>query len=222
MFVKICGITSEEDALLAVAMDADAVGFVFAPSPRQMRPDEVRDIVKRLPHETLTVGVFRNERPERVAEIVNTVGLRAAQLHGGEPDSDVKYVADRVPTVIRALPAGDERWARAATWPTDLVMVDSPNPGSGEVFDWSLTDGVPTQVRLVLAGGLTPDNVTAAVRRVRPWGVDVATGVESAPGRKDPVKLNHFVQRARLAGASLSEGPYEPEDEPPYDWMADR
>ena len=221
MFVKICGITSEEDALLAVAMDADAVGFVFAPSPRRMRPDDVRDIVKRLPFEAVTVGVFQNERPERVVEIVNTVGLRAAQLHGGEPDSDVAYIAQRVPLVIRVLPAGDERWSRAAGWPTDIVMVDSPDPGSGEVFDWGLTDGVPTAVRLILAGGLNPDNIASAIRRVRPWGVDVATGVESSPGRKDPVKLNHFVQRARQAEADLVNDGYEPKDNPPYDWMAD-
>lgn len=222
MFVKICGITSEEDALLAIAMDADAVGFVFAPSPRQMRPDDVRDIIKRLPYEAITVGVFRNERPERVVEVVNTVGLRAAQLHGGEPDSDVKYVAERVPMLIRALPAGDDRLARASQWPTDLVMVDSADPGSGEVFDWALADGVPTGVRLILAGGLTPDNVASAVRRVRPWGVDVATGVESSPGQKDPVKVKEFVQRARRAELELTDDGYGPSGDPPYDWMADR
>lgn len=222
MFVKICGITNEEDALLAVAMDADAVGFVFAPSPRQVRPDDVRDIVRRLPFEVLTVGVFRNERPERVVEVVNTVGLRAAQLHGGEPDSEVEYVAQRVPAVIRALPAGDKRLAGAAGWPTDLVLVDSPDPGSGDVFDWSLVDGVPTSVRLILAGGLTPDNVGAAVRRARPWGVDVSSGVEASPGRKDPVKVREFVQAVRATDQELRGQAYEPEGEPPYDWMADK
>lgn len=222
MLVKICGVTTEEDALLAVAMDADAVGFVFAPSSRQVRPDDVRDIVKRLPHETLTVGVFRNERPERVVEIVNRVGLRAAQLHGGEPDSEVQYVSARVPTVIRALPAGDERLVQAASWTTDLVLIDADDPGSGEVFDWSLAGDVPTSVRLILAGGLTPDNVASAVKRVRPWGVDVSSGVEAEPGRKDPVKVRQFVERAREAAESLRGDGYEPGGEPPYDWMADR
>lgn len=221
MFVKICGITTEEDALLAVAMDADAVGFVFAPSPRQVRPDDVRDIVKRLPFEAITVGVFRNERPERVVDVVNRIGLRAAQLHGGEPDADVEFVAQRVPIVIRALPAGDARLAEAASWPTDLVMVDSDNPGSGEVFDWSLAGDVPTGVRLILAGGLTPDNVASAIRRVRPYGVDVASGVESSPGRKDPVKVKEFVQLARAAEAALQDHDYRPAGDGPYDWMAD-
>lgn len=221
MFVKVCGITSEEDALLAIAMDADAVGFVFAPSPRQVRAEDVRDIVKRLPHEAITVGIFRNERPEHVVEVVHKANLRMAQLHGGEPDSDVRYITERVPAVIRALPAGDDRLAHAAAWPTDLVMVDAPDPGSGEVFDWSLTGQVPTGVRLILAGGLTPDNVGAAIRKVRPWGVDVSSGVESSPGRKDPVKVNKFVQRARAAGGLDDDG-YTPQGEGPYDWMADR
>lgn len=221
MLVKICGITNEEDALLAVAMDADAVGFVFAPSPRQVRPDDVRDIAKRLPYEAITVGVFRNERPERVVEIVHKANLRVAQLHGGEPDSDVEFIAERVPMVIRALPAGDPRIARASSWPTDLVMVDAPEPGSGEVFDWALATGVPRGVRLIVAGGLTPANVTAAIRAMRPWGVDVSSGVESSPGRKDPLKLKEFVQAARAAGAERDDG-YRPEGDGPYDWMADR
>ncbi|HXY45203.1 MAG TPA: phosphoribosylanthranilate isomerase, partial [Acidimicrobiales bacterium] len=97
MWVKICGITSEEDALIAVAMGTDAVGFVFAPSPRQMSPNAVQAIVRRLPPEILTVGVFRDEQPQRVVEIVNRVGLKAAQLHGNESREDCGYVAVRVP-----------------------------------------------------------------------------------------------------------------------------
>lgn len=222
MFVKICGVTSEADALLAVAMGADAVGFVFAPSRRQMRPDDVRDIVRRLPPGTLTVGVFRNERPERVVEVCNTVGLRAAQLHGGEPDTEVRYVRERVPFVIRALPAGDDRLRQARHGPADVLLVDSPDPGSGSVFDWSLLDGVPAGLRLLLAGGLTPENVGQAIRRVRPWGVDVASGVERVPGRKDPTKVRLFVERAREAEAALAEdGGWQPAADPPYDWQAD-
>src|SRR5919197_6452928 len=109
MFIKICGITNEEDALLAVALGADALGFVFAPgSPRMVTPDEAHNIVKRLPHdEVLTVGVFRDERPQRVTEIVNRVGLKAAQLHGREPHAEVVYVRQRVQYVIQAFAAGD-------------------------------------------------------------------------------------------------------------------
>ena len=109
MWVKICGITGEEDALLAVAMGADAVGFVFAPSPRQMSPNAVAAITRRLPPEICTVGVFRDEEPRRVVEIVNQAGLDAAQLHGRETFEDCGYVSVRVPLVIKAFPAGDER-----------------------------------------------------------------------------------------------------------------
>lgn len=222
MFVKICGVTSEEDALLAVAMDADAVGFVFAPSTRQMRSRDVREIVRRLPHETLTVGVFRDERPERVVEVTHAAGLKAAQLHGAEPERDVAFVRERVPVVLRALPAGDERMGEAARGAADILLVDSEDPGSGTVFDWSLVDGVPRDAKLLLAGGLTPDNVGAAIRRVRPWGVDVSSGVEAEPGRKDATKVRRFVERARAAAEELrGEDPWEPAGDPPYDWQDD-
>src|SRR5262245_6889107 len=107
MFVKICGVTSEEDALLAVAMGADAVGFIFAPSTRQVAAGHVRDIVRRLPPDVLTVGVFRDESAKRVVEICNTVGLRAAQLSGHETVEQTKTVRSNVPFVIKAFAAGD-------------------------------------------------------------------------------------------------------------------
>lgn len=219
MFVKICGITSEDDALLSVAMGADAVGFVFAPSPRQVHPETVRDILRHLPHDVLTVGVFRDERPERVVEVVSRTGLKGAQLHGGEPASEVRFVRERVPFVIQALPAGDARLAEAGTGPgaADVVLVDSPEPGSGSVFDWSQAEGAPSGVRLMLAGGLTPDNLEQAIRKVRPWGVDVSSGVESAPGRKDATLLRRFVEVAKRVGAELEEG-WVPGPEAPYDW----
>lgn len=199
MFIKICGITTEEDALLATALGADAVGFVFAPSPRQVHPEAVRDIVKRLPREVVTVGVFRDERPEKVVEVVNRVGLHGAQLHGREPTSEVRWVRERVPFVIQGFAAGDPAIGQTAGGPADVVLVDAPDPGSGQVFDWSLAEGVPGGVRLLLAGGLTPTNVGEAIRRVRPWGVDVSSGVERARGTKDPGKIAEFVARARAA-----------------------
>ena len=222
MFVKVCGVTNEDDALLAVAMGADAVGFVFAPSPRQVHPEVVRDIVKRLPHDTLTIGVFRNETPERVIDVVGRTGLKGAQLHGGETAEDLRLVRLRVPFVIQALPAGDARLAGAGIGPerADVVLVDSPEPGSGEVFDWSLAEGAPDGVRLLLAGGLNPDNVEAAIRKVRPWGVDAASGLESSPGRKDATKVRRFVALAKEAGKALDEG-WNPGTEGPYDWAED-
>ena len=222
MFVKVCGVTNEDDALLAVAMGADALGFVFAPSPRQVHPEVVRDILKRLPHDTLTIGVFRNETPERIIDVVTRTGLKGVQLHGGETAADVRLVRLRVPFVIQALPAGDVRLAGAGLGPeaADVVLVDSPAPGSGEVFDWSLAEGAPDGVRLLLAGGLNPDNVEAAIRKVRPWGVDSASGTEASPGKKDATKVRLFVARAKEAGKALEEG-WTPTDEGPYDWAED-
>ncbi len=159
MFVKICGITNEDDALLAVALGADAVGFVFAPSRRQIAPVVARDIARRLPPEVMTVGVFRDETAERVVELVHTAGLRAAQLHGHETPETTRYVAARVPFVIQAFSAGDPWLERAASYGANAILVDSPAPGSGEVFDWALAEGAPLGMRVMLAGGLTPDNV---------------------------------------------------------------
>jgi phosphoribosylanthranilate isomerase len=204
MFVKVCGTTSEEDALLAVAMGADAVGFVFAPSPRQIAVGVAGDIVKRLPREVVTVGVFRDEAPQRVVEIVNGIGLRAAQLHGHETREQSQYVRERVPLLIQAFPAGDPAVQRAHEYGADAVLLDAATPGSGRVFDWQLAEA-PDGIRLILAGGLTPDNVAAAIAQVHPWGVDVSSGVESSPGRKDPVKVRAFIAAAKAAEPDAEE-----------------
>lgn len=217
MFVKICGITNEDDALFAVAMGADAVGFVFAPSTRQIAPQQVYDITRRLPAEILTVGVFRDEHPSRVIDIVNKSGVRAAQLHGHETPADVAEVASQVRWVIKAFAAGSVDARRADQFGTDFVLVDAATPGSGTMFDWSLADEVPDGPRLILAGGLDPDNVASAVRQVRPWGVDVSSGVEKSPGKKDALKVKAFIERARQAAPVQYVGP----DEMPYDWADD-
>ena len=241
MFVKICGITNEDDALLAVALGADALGFVFAPSRRQVRPDVVRDIVRRLPREVMTVGVFRDDRPAHVVDVAARVGLHAVQLHGREPRSDVQFVRERTRFVIQAFRAGDPALAAAANSPADVILVDSPDPGSGRVFDWRLAEGAPSGVRLMIAGGLTSHNVGEAIRVLRPWGVDVASGVEAAAGRKDPRKLRLFIEAARAAaadaeerpldlvheerlareGASLRDGESRHDANRPYDWQLD-
>jgi phosphoribosylanthranilate isomerase len=206
LFVKICGITSEADALLAVGMGASAVGFIFAPSPRQMAPSAVADIVKRLPHETVTVGVFRDESPRRVVEIAGQIGLRAVQLHGFESAEDTRWVAERVHWTIKAFPAGHRNIERFTEYGAQTLLVDGANPGSGELFDWRLAEGIVDPGRLLVSGGLRPDNVAAAVAHLHPWGVDVASGVESAPGVKDPGKLRDFVSAAREAGRQVAEG----------------
>lgn len=217
MFVKICGITNEDDALLAVAMGADAVGFIFAPSTRQVAAQQVYDITRRLPPEILTVGVFRDEHPQRVIDTVNRSGVKAAQLHGHETVGMVAEVAEQIRWVIKAVVAGSPDAKRVAEYATDLILVDAPTPGAGQVFDWSLVNDIPEGPRLILAGGLDPDNVANAVERVRPWGVDVASGVERSPGRKDPLKLKAFIERARSASPPKHLGP----DVMPYDWADD-
>ncbi|MEO7555721.1 MAG: phosphoribosylanthranilate isomerase [Acidimicrobiales bacterium] len=216
MFVKICGITAEEDALLAVALGADAIGFVFAPSSRQIAPALARDIARRLPPEVLTVGVFRDEAPQRVVDIVNGSGLRGAQLHGHETVEQVQWVHERVPIVIKALPGGDPALERADEFGADAILVDSAAPGSGELFDWSLAECAPLGRRVILAGGLTPDNVADAIGRVRPWGVDVSSGVESSPGHKDVRLVRDFIRSAHQAAPHGYRGDV---DDRPFDWQ---
>jgi phosphoribosylanthranilate isomerase len=217
MFVKICGITGEDDALLAVALGADAVGFIFAPSSRQVAAQRVYDITRRLPPEILTVGVFRDEHPDRVIDIVHRSGVRAAQLHGHETPDTVARVAEVVRWVIKAYPAGSPEVRSARGLATDLILLDAPQPGSGTMFDWTLVADVPEGMRLILAGGLDPDNVATAVQRVRPWGVDVCSGVEREPGRKDPLRMKRFIESARAAAPQR----YRGEDDLPYDWSDD-
>jgi phosphoribosylanthranilate isomerase len=226
VFVKICGITNEEDALLAVALGADALGFMFAPgSPRQVSQSDVAPILRRLPATITTVGVFRDERPERVVEIVNTLGLNGAQLHGREPASEVRWVRERVPMVIQGFAAGDPGIESVLEGHADIVLIDAPEPGSGRVFDWALADGVPPGIRMLLAGGLTPENVADAIRRVRPWGVDVSTGVETAPGsgRKDAARLRRFIEAVRAIERELALDGWDPDagSGGPYDWQVD-
>lgn len=222
LFIKICGITTEEDGLLASAMGADALGFIFAAgSTRQVTTGVVTDIVKRVPPDIATFGVFRDEHPDRVVEIVHQCGLTGAQLSGHETAEQCASVVERVNFVIQAFTAGDRTIDRARSYPVEVIMLDNAKPGSGELFDWSLIE-VPDGKKLLLAGGLGPDNVTDAVTKVRPWGIDVASGVEASPGHKDPRKLHAFISHARAAAAKLPQyNPAlrgEPTDQP-YDWQ---
>jgi len=242
VIVKICGLTTEADALLAVGLGADALGFVLAPSPRQVSPSTVADIVKRLPQSVLTVGVFRDESPQRVTQIANHIGLGAVQLHGHETPAQTRWVGERVGTCIKAFSAGDPAIGRFEEFGADYLLVDGTSPGSGEVFDWRLAEGVVDPTRLIVSGGLNPANVGQAIAHLHPYGVDVSTGVESSPGRKDPKLVGEFVSAARAASADLLAarglGPDDGEDagrdgigrreggqgeggqgDAPYDWM---
>ena len=221
MFVKICGGTSEEDALLAIGMGADALGFNFVPgSSRQVRPAVARDIARRLPGGVLTVGIFKDELRETVVDVVHHAGLPAAQLHGRESTNDSSWIAERGPYLIKAFTAGDSAIDDLEQYGAKAVLVDAPEPGSGEVFDWSMLDGRERGRPLILAGGLTPANVGQAVNVVRPWGVDVASAVEMSPGVKDPVKVREFIVAAREAWADLesADEEFDPNAPRPYDW----
>ena len=205
MFIKICGITNEQDALLAVALGADALGFVFAPSPRQVAPSKVREIVRRLPSEIVTVGVFRDELPKRINDIMQEAHLQGAQLHGRESLLITSEVSESVRFSIKAVVAGSPDAARADEFVCDAILVDGLSPGSGEVFDWALMNEIPLGLRVILSGGLHPENVKEGIDRMRPWGVDVSSGVEKSHGLKDPVKMRQFIANARAAAREIGD-----------------
>ena len=223
MFVKVCGVTNEEDALVAVGMGADAIGFNFVPgSPRQISPRLARDIVRRLPGGIITVGVFRNELPERVVQVMDGAGLRMAQLHGNETAADSRWVAERVPALIKVFVAGDPNVERVRDYGASVLLLDGPDPGSGRIFDWRQLEGRDRGIRLLLAGGLRPSNVAQAIEIVRPWGVDVASGIESEPGRKDVLAMREFISVANEAGALYEDAADEGlAADAPYDWRDD-
>ena len=205
MFIKICGITNEQDALLAVALGADALGFVFAPSPRQVAPSKVREIVRRLPPEIVTVGVFRDELPKRINDIMQEAHLQGAQMHGHESVATTAEVSAAVRFSIKAVVAGSQDAQRADLFASDAVLIDGLRPGSGEVFDWQLMNEIPLGLRLILSGGLHAENVAEGIDRVRPWGVDVSSGVEKSHGLKDPIKLRQFIANARAAAREIGD-----------------
>lgn len=200
--VKICGITRLEDALAAVRLGADALGFNFWPrSKRHVSPAEVRAIVRRLPPLVTAVGVFVDPTRDEVLRAVDASGVGVVQLHGDEPPELCLSLPLPVLKAIRVTDA--HSLAQLASYEVQGFLLDAPSPGyggSGATFDWSLAAEVARELPIVLAGGLTPENVAEAVRTVTPWAVDVASGVESAPGVKDPERMRRFVERAKEAG----------------------
>lgn len=202
--VKICGITNLEDARHAVACGADALGFVFYPgSPRHVSPERARTIIAALPPLVTPVGLFVNETPERVRMIAKVCGLEVIQLHGDEPPTACDYAPLRVIKALRvaaaASIAGHEKYRTAALL-LDAWCADSYG-GTGKSFNWELAAEVARQRPVILAGGLTPENVAAAIRTVHPYAVDVSSGVERAPGQKDAAKVAAFIATARAVQA---------------------
>jgi phosphoribosylanthranilate isomerase len=225
MWIKICANTNLEDAQLAAQLGADAVGFVFAPSKRQVTPEQVAKITRHLPLHVERIGVFPALPAEAIAQQAHQAGLTAVQLHGGVNlallqrlhqlfDGKVKIIqtvhwqidAER-PSIATVDTIGQQLKEIAQQDIAHRVLIDSKignaTGGTGTPFDWSAARAVLTsageRINLIVAGGLSPDNVTEAIHRLNPWGVDVASGVEASPGRKSPEKLAAFIKAAREA-----------------------
>jgi phosphoribosylanthranilate isomerase len=209
-WIKICATTSVEDALASVAAGADALGFIFAPSARRILPAQAREISDQLPENIERVGVFANESATIMRAIVEQAGLTAVQLHGQETP---EFVAGLFPRggrgrrigVIKTILANNEFETKLALFCghrecVDTILVDS-GAGSGRLFDWHKIQPLihGRTLRFIIAGGLNPDNVSVAMQKFSPWGVDVVSGVERGPGRKDPEKLKAFVAAVRKA-----------------------
>jgi len=228
-WVKICGITNLEDALAAVDAGADALGFVFyQKSPRRLDPSTARQIVGHLPERLEKIGVFVDLSQEQLAEIVNEVGLTGVQCRlrpqaaGPTPDARTKYknrVRMLMPLSVTRLLEDERRLqgltaefvrmseSRKPSIAFDTFLLDSTTPekpgGTGRAFDWQriapLVQVMNKSVKVIAAGGLTPDNVAKAMRILHPWGVDVSSGVEAMPGKKDPEKVRAFIRAVRGA-----------------------
>jgi len=223
-WVKICGTTNLEDALTAIDAGTEALGFVFyEKSPRKIDVEAAREIVSQLPGNVEKVGVFVNELPERGARTADEVGLTAVQLHGDEHGNSSSQVSNGPRKLFVAIPvsllsqAGKGNKSAGLTWfsarpeACSAIFLDSGSTeqrgGTGKRFDWEdarpWVSQLSQKFRIVVAGGLTPTNVADAMRLLHPWGVDVASGVELKPGKKDPEKVRAFVQAVRRAEKSI-------------------
>lgn len=200
--IKICGITRLEDALHAAACGADALGFVFYdPSPRAVSPEAARTIIAALPPFVTVTGLFVNEEPRRIREVAEFCRLDVVQLHGDEKPQDCLLAPLRVIKALRV--RGPESLADLGSYAVSALLLDAWSPdsygGTGHSFNWDLAAGVAAKHPIILAGGLGPHNVAEAVSRVRPYGVDVSSGVESDPGKKDPRLVEDFIRLVKYA-----------------------
>ncbi len=207
--IKICGIRDIHSAHTAADAGADAIGFVFVESsPRFISPEEAFEIMGALPPFLATVGVTQNLDVDDFTDIEEVCPTLYSQLHGDEPERDVRACGPDVikgiifdPANPSAVAAQLQRWANVEE--VCAVLIDAPMPGAGAPFDWNLLEPFMDLVNIpiILAGGLTPDNVGEAIRTLRPWGVDVSSGVESQRGIKDEAKIEAFCEAVRRADA---------------------
>jgi len=208
MKVKVCGITSYEDAVMALDHGVDALGFNFyQSSPRFIHPADARRIIRRLPPFVINVGLFVNlEHPDEAADIAQIAGVQVLQLHGDETPEYCRQLSDW--PLIKAVRVGEGPLQdRLEEYLVQAFLLDSRDErlfgGTGKAFDWTRANEIKAVKPIILAGGLRPENVREAVRTVMPYGLDVCSGVESAPGKKDPGKLERFMNEVRDVCNSL-------------------
>jgi phosphoribosylanthranilate isomerase len=197
--IKICGITNLADAKLAVEYGADYLGFIFAKSPRQVSPDEVKEIIEQLPEKIKKVGVFANQPLEEVQGIISRCSLDYLQLHG---DESPEYCQEFHLPVIKAFRVKDESYLeRLKEYQVDKYLLDAYHPnklgGVGKIFNWELAKLAKEYGDIIIAGGLNPANVNQAIDSVTPYGVDVSSGVEAQAGVKDKKRLEEFIRRVK-------------------------
>jgi len=200
-WIKICGITNEEDALLAASLEIDALGFIFAPSPRRVDPSVVEQIVRQLPAFFFKVGVFVNQDLSEVEEIASRCNLNGLQFHGEEPPGYCQHFSLPVMKAIRI--KGPESLRNIDFYANVPILLDTYHPtkagGTGDPFPWEIAIKAKEKRNFVLSGGLTPENVREAIKKIGPLGVDVSSGVERVPGKKDFLKMAEFVKEVRKA-----------------------
>jgi phosphoribosylanthranilate isomerase len=200
--VKICGLMNLEDALVAAEAGADALGFVLYPrSPRCVKPAAIQEIIRQLPPYATTVGVFANIGAKEMLDVMEGCGLDLAQLQGDEPPSVCKRLGSKAVKAIRvknrdSLDSMKNYSVRAFVLDT---YTEDNFGGTGKRFDWDLAVEAKKYGRIILAGGLNPENVLEAIQKVRPYGVDVSSGVEERIGKKDPEKIRQFIAKAKEA-----------------------
>jgi phosphoribosylanthranilate isomerase len=208
-WIKICGTTCLEDALSSIAAGADALGFIFAPSKRRVSMEQAQRIISQLPRDIERVGVFMNSSAAEIGSVASSVDLTGVQMHGDESPAAVyaelplaRRDTMRKIKTIQVKPGCEFDFYSHGGAPgiVDIWLLDS-GAGSGKVFDWTTAKKQlgDRHERFIVAGGLTPENISDAMRAFKPWGVDVVTGVEREPGRKDSEKLKAFVAAVRRA-----------------------
>jgi phosphoribosylanthranilate isomerase len=195
-FVKICGVTSLEDAQCVIEARADALGLIFAPSPRQLSLEQASELAEATKGQILRVGVFRDNAVKFICDALDATGVEVAQVHGDLSSELVSELRDRGVAIIKAVVVGSEEFVVFDEHLVDAILVDGPRPGSGDPHTWSDVSQRHFQRPLIAAGGLNPANVSDVLAMTGAWGADVASGVEMTPGRKDPRRVRDFVASA--------------------------